>query len=147
MLEFHRGVRKLVSTCHVRLFLDVVIVIGTSLHVLLDVSHSIRFIFSDVQLVVISSFIDHLLSLPMSTFELLSLLDVCLSYSSVGYFICFSVGQIIDPSQSSGFGRNRKCILLSSIFSAFARVSLELSIDHNSSFDHLSLADGNVLWT
>jgi hypothetical protein len=147
MLEFHRRMWILISACHIGLFLNMIIVVRTSLYVLLDMSNSIRFIFSDIQLIIIPSFVGNFLSFPIASFKSLSLLWVGFSYSSIGNFISFSVRQIINPTQSSGFAQHRKSICLPSVASAFTSMGQELTTNHNSCFDVLSLADGNMLWT
>lgn len=48
MLEFHRRMWMLISTGHIWLFLDMVIVVRTSLSILLYLPHSVRFIFSNI---------------------------------------------------------------------------------------------------
>jgi hypothetical protein len=120
MLEFHSRMRMLISTRHIGLFLDVLIVIRTSLYVLLDMSYSIRLIFPNIQLVKISAIILHLLAIPMSSFKALPLLSIAFSYSSIGNFISLYVAHIINPSQRSRFTQDRKSVLLPSLTTTFA---------------------------
>lgn len=92
LLELHGRMRMLITTCHVRLLLDVVIVICASLYLLLDLPNGIWLILPNVQLVIISALFGNFLAFPITSFKWLSLLSVCFSYSSVGNLISFGIG-------------------------------------------------------
>ena len=147
MLEFHSRMWMLISTRHIRLFLDVLIVIRTSLYVLLDMSNSIRLIVPHIQLIKISAIILHLLAIPMSSFKVLPLLSIAFSYSSISNFVSFCIAHIVNPSQRSRFTQDRESILLSSLTSTFAGMSQYLPTYDGACFVVLLSADGDVLWT